>query len=187
MTPSLPKILRRATRMAQLDCHSTCDASPKSRVAGPLISSSLDIARPHLVTSNATTKPPNSVRVFAHIFAVSPLSTFNSRPSTVSGRRRISNPFGWVLATVRNRQKDEMTLSHEAHISNDSHWTTMAIDIFPVSKRQDHSLPWVTSKFFPASCKTYICYSLREDTKVQPTPQRIRYLRWSNRLAVCLP
>jgi hypothetical protein len=54
MTPSLPGILGLATRMAQLDSHPTCDASPKSRAPGPPISSSLDIATPHFVTSNAT-------------------------------------------------------------------------------------------------------------------------------------
>jgi hypothetical protein len=135
-----PAIVWLATRMAQLDGHSTCDASPKPRTAGPLISSSLDIARPHLITSNARMDPPNSVQVVAHIFAVSPFSTFDSRPSAVSGRRRISNPFGWVLATVRNRQMGEMTLFHGLHISNDFHWTNMATDIFPVFKRQDPSL-----------------------------------------------
>ena len=57
MTPGLPEILGLATRMAQLDSHETCDASPKSRALGPLISSSLDIARPQFVTSNATTDP----------------------------------------------------------------------------------------------------------------------------------
>ncbi len=41
MTPSLPEILGLATRMAQLDSHPTCDASPKSRAPGPLISSSM--------------------------------------------------------------------------------------------------------------------------------------------------
>ena len=60
MTPSLPEILRLATRMAQLDSHPTCDASPKSRAPGPLISSSLDIARPRFVTSNGTIDPPNT-------------------------------------------------------------------------------------------------------------------------------
>jgi hypothetical protein len=34
------------------------------------------------------------VQVVAHIFAASPFSTFDSRPSTASGGRRISNPFG---------------------------------------------------------------------------------------------
>jgi hypothetical protein len=53
MTPSLPEILGLATRMAQLHSHPPCDASPKSRAAGPLISSSLHIARPHFLTSNA--------------------------------------------------------------------------------------------------------------------------------------
>ena len=58
MTPSLPEILGLATRMAQLDSHPTCDASAKSRAPGPVISSSLDIARPHFVTRNATIDPP---------------------------------------------------------------------------------------------------------------------------------
>ena len=35
-------------------------------------------------------------RVVARIFAVSPFSTFDSRPSTASGERRISNPFGFL-------------------------------------------------------------------------------------------
>jgi hypothetical protein len=38
--------------------------------------------------------PPNSVQLVARIIAVSPFSTFDSRPSTASGGRRISNPFG---------------------------------------------------------------------------------------------
>ena len=58
MTPSLPNMLGLATRRAQLDCHSTCDASPKRRAPGPLISSSSAIARPHFATSNATIDPP---------------------------------------------------------------------------------------------------------------------------------
>jgi hypothetical protein len=58
MTPSLPEILGLATRVAQLNSPSTCDASPKSRVPGPLISSSLGIARPHSATSNATIDLP---------------------------------------------------------------------------------------------------------------------------------
>jgi len=62
MTPSLPEILGLATRMAQLDSHPTCDASPKSRVRGPLISSSLGIARPHFVTRNVTAEASAEAR-----------------------------------------------------------------------------------------------------------------------------
>jgi hypothetical protein len=36
VTPNLPWILGLATRMAQLDCHSTCDTSPKSCAPGYL-------------------------------------------------------------------------------------------------------------------------------------------------------
>lgn len=58
MTPGPRGILRLATRTGQLHSHPTCDASPKPRAPGPLISSLLDIARSRFVTSDATIDPP---------------------------------------------------------------------------------------------------------------------------------
>ena len=63
-----------------------------------------------------------------------------------------------------------MILFHEVHISNDFRRTNMATDNFPVSKLYDASLPWVTSKFFPASCKTYICYRFLRAQRCDPPP-----------------
>ena len=63
-----------------------------------------------------------------------------------------------------------MTLFHEVHISHDFRRTNMATDNFPVSKRYDASLPQVTSKFFPASCKTYICYRFVRAQRCDPPP-----------------
>jgi hypothetical protein len=79
MTPGLPEILGLATRMAQLDSRSTCDASLKSHAQGPLISSSLDAARPHFVTSNATIDPSQRALV--------ELSTWTAIASALRARR----------------------------------------------------------------------------------------------------
>lgn len=87
-----------------------------------------------------------------------------------------------VLATNPNKLVDVMTLHHEANITNDFRRTNTAADNLLVSQRHDPSRPYLPGKFFLPLVKVTPIIASWEH-KGATHPQRIRFLRLSNRPA----